>query len=36
MSRKFLRKRISVPIVAACLAVSVGLSMADEDKLLLK
>jgi len=34
MSRKFLRKRISVPIVAACLAVSVGLSMADEDKLI--
>jgi len=33
MSRKFLRKRVSVPIAAACLAVTASLSMADENKL---
>lgn len=34
MSRKFLRKRVSVPIAAACLAVAASLSMADENKLI--
>lgn len=34
MSRKFLRKRVSVPIAAACLAVTASLSVADENKLI--